>query len=343
MSEQVMQKTADPSGRIEPEMGKVGKLDNEKKQDKLDSEKKQDVLAQHILRAAGLSGDDLDSFQHIFRDASAQLRSRLIPFTPAKLWTQLQSLETLKTSDFEPIFKENGMIALFAAPRWGGDVIFILDEALISLISDAFFGSPTPSVENRMGRPFSNVEQKVTEKFALTMAAAMDDIFGTGDGSLFELKKFLPVQQFDSEAFSHARMFSSIFEVGYEETATHLRILMPRSCHRPIQEAVTRVLRAPSNRADPMWARRLRQEVSRAHVTIEAYNVQGNMTLKQLSKLQVGQILPLPGDVMNEVRLRSGSKPLYKCSLGKIGQNFSARVREAIDEEEEMIDGLVSG
>jgi len=308
-----------------------------------DHEKKKDVLAEHILRAAGLSGDDLAAFQHVFRDAVTQLRNRLAPYTPTKLWVDLRQLETLKTSDFEEIFKSTGLVAIFSAPRWGGDVIFVLDENLVNLIVDAFFGAQIPSNENRLGRILSPVEKKSAEAFARTMASAMDDIFGSGDGSLFEMKSILPISQFDRDDFAQMRMFSCSFEVGYGETSTSLCLLMPRSCHRPIQEAVTRVLRAPSTRTDPMWAHRLRHEVSRAHVTIEAYNIQGTMTLKQLSQLKAGQILPLPADVMDGVRLRSGNKPLYKCSLGKIGQNFSARVHDVFDEEEEMIDGLVSG
>lgn len=304
-------------------------------------DKKQDVLAEHILRAAGLSSDDLMSFQHVFRDAATNLCSRLSRYTSSALWADVRALDTLKMSDLSASLGNDTLVVLLSADRWGGDVLFVLEPDLISLITDAFFGNGEPQLINRNGRPFSPVEIKTGEKLALALAEAMNDVFGTGDGNLFELKSIMPVRQFDAEDFAHSRMFSCLMTIGYGDTATSLRILMPRSCHRPIQEAVTRVLRAPSNRTDPMWARRLRQEVSRAHVNIEAYIVQGTMTLQNLSELNVGQVLMLQPNVVNQVRLRSGQKPLYKCALGKIGANFSVRVNDLVDEEEEMIDELV--
>jgi len=303
--------------------------------------KKQDVLAEHILRAAGLSSDDLMSFQHVFRDAAANLRSRLTLYTSTKLEADVQILDTLKTSDISASLGSDTLVVRLSADRWGGDVLFVFEPDLISLVTDAFFGNAVPQLINRNGRPFSPIEIKTGEKLALTLAEAMNDIFSTDDGSLFELKNIVPVQQFDAEAFAHSRMFSCVLEISHGDTATGLRILMPRSCHRPIQEAVTRMLRTPSNRADPLWARRLRQEVSRAHVNIEAYITQGTTTLKNLSQLHAGQILPLPADATSQIRLRSGKKPLYKCALGKIGNNFSIRINDLVDEEEEMIDELV--
>jgi len=306
-------------------------------------EKKKDALAEHILRAAGLSGDDLQAFQPVFRDAVANFLNRLTPLSRAKPFVDLAALETLKADDLEEVLGSHSLIAHFKAPIWGGDVLLVLTGEVISLMVDALFGAAEPTVNARVNQSFSTVETAIGENISLHLAQAMDEIFGNGEAKLLNLKRIQTVQQFDGQEFSKARMFSCQLTIGFGEANASARLLLPRSCHRPIQEAVTRMLRSPSNQADPLWARRLRQEVSRAHVMIEAYVTQSTMSLAKLSELKVGQVLPLTAGIMNDVRLRSGNKPLYKCSLGKIGQNFSARVRDPIDEEEEMIDGLVSG
>lgn len=303
--------------------------------------KKQDVLAEHILRDAGLSSDDLMAFRPVFRDAAANLSSRLTLYSPGALWADVRSLETLQPIDIAASFGSDCLIVVLKAERWGGEVLLVLDPNLISLVTEAFFGNATPKPASRNGRPFSPVEIKIGEKLAISLAGAMNDIFGITQGNLFELKNVTPVQQFDTDDFAHSRMFSCLLKIGHDKTETDLRILMPRSCHRPIQEVITRMLRAPSNGTDPLWARRLRQEISRTNVNIEAYIVQGTMTMQELSHLTVGQILPLPANGPNQVRLRSRQKPLYKCSLGKTGTNFSVRVNDVVDEEKEMIDELV--
>ena len=305
------------------------------------TEKKKDVLAEHILQAAGLSSDDLMSFQHVFGDASSNLCTRLAQYTSATFVSEVKSLDTLKADALSKVIGSETLIVRFEADRWGGDVLFVLDANLVSLVTDAFFGASEPMAINRNGRPFSAVENKTGETLAKLLSYAMDDVFGSGDGSLFNFKETIQAQQFDINNFQHLRMFSCVLSIKIGEADTNLNLLMPRSCHRPIQEAVTRVLRAPSTRTDPLWAKRLRQEVSRAHVGIEAYILQGTMTLNDLMHLKIGQVLPLPIHAVKQIRLRSGDKPLYKCSLGKVGSNFSVKVSDLIDEEEEMYDELV--
>lgn len=306
-----------------------------------EEEKKKDVLAEHILQAAGLSSDDLMSFQHVFGDASSNLCARLAQYTSVNFVSEVKSLDTLKADALQQIIGMETLVVRFAADRWGGDVLLVLDANLVSLATDAFFGAAEPTGMNRNGRQFSIVESKTGETLAKLLSYAMDDIFGIGDHSLFAFKQTLQAQQFNLDEFEHLRMFSCVLSIAVGGTETNLTLLMPRSCHRPIQEAVTKVLRAPSTRTDPLWAKRLRQEVSRAHVGIEAFILQGSMTLDDLMHLNVGQVLPLPVNAVKQVRMRSGDKPLYKCSLGKVGSNFSVRVSDPIDEEEEMYDELV--
>ncbi|RCL03167.1 MAG: flagellar motor switch protein FliM [Candidatus Tokpelaia sp. JSC189] len=317
------------------------KIMSDQKLNSQTTNKKQDVLAAHILHDAGLSSDDLMAFQPIFRDAAVNLSSRLKLYSSESLWSDVRALETLQPFDIATLFNTDSLIVVLKAKSWGGEVLLVLDSNLISFLTEAFFGNATPKPTNRNGRPFSPVEIKVGEKLAICLVGAMNDIFGITQTNLFELKNITLVQQFDADDFAHSQMFSCMLKIGHNKTETDLRILMPRSCHRPIQEAITHMLRAPSNSTDPLWARRLRQEISRTNVNIEAYIVQGTMTLQELSHFTIGQILPLSTNAPNQVKLRSRQKPLYKCSLGKTGSNFSVRVSDVVDEEKEMIDGLV--
>ncbi|MCE3520047.1 FliM/FliN family flagellar motor switch protein, partial [Escherichia coli] len=64
------------------------------------------------------------------------------------------------------------------------------------------------------------------------------------------------------------------------------------------------------------------------------------MTLEQITLLKPGQILQLPKDAINQVRLRSGKQALYKCRLGKTGTAFTVRITDPINEEEDLLDEL---
>jgi len=97
------------------------------------------------------------------------------------------------------------------------------------------------------------------------------------------------------------------------------------------------------DQADPAWSKRMRSEVSRARIELEAFIQQGSLTLDALSKLEIGQVLKLPTDAMEQVRLRAGDQQLFKCTLGKSGIHFTVKVGDPVNQEEDLIDELVAG
>ncbi|UXN66685.1 FliM/FliN family flagellar motor switch protein (plasmid) [Phyllobacterium sp. A18/5-2] len=67
------------------------------------------------------------------------------------------------------------------------------------------------------------------------------------------------------------------------------------------------------------------------------------MTLEQIALLKPGQVLHLPKDAIDHVRLRSGNQALYKCRLGKAGSAFTVRITDPVNEEEDLLDELAAG
>jgi flagellar motor switch protein FliM len=89
------------------------------------------------------------------------------------------------------------------------------------------------------------------------------------------------------------------------------------------------------------WNARFSEEVMRSAVKLEATVPLSRMTLGELSRLFVGQVLELPETAQCQTRLSAGKKPLFTCEFGKLGQNFTVRVSEPFDQGKEFIDGLM--
>ncbi|WP_412057559.1 FliM/FliN family flagellar motor switch protein [Bartonella sp. DGB2] len=311
------------------------------------SDKKRSQLAQYILRAAGLSSDDLIAFRHVFSEATTQLCARLIPYTSQRFFAEIASLTTLKADHAPSQIPQDTLIMHFSAHRWGGDVFMLLNDALISLVVDAFFGADQSNVSNRGGRPFSVSEIEIANTFAQLFAQSLDGVFGDGDNTLLLYQKTLANSPPQKELpFGQTALFSCTIHLKTEENISpsvpvnQLTLLMPRTCHHPIQEVVAKALHAPSVASDPLWAKRLRQEVRRTNIKVEAVITQSNLPLSALSKLYKGQVLPLPPNAIQNIKLQSGQQALYKGSLGKIGSHFSVKISNQINEEEEALNEL---
>jgi len=306
-------------------------------------DRKPDVLADSILRAAGISVDDLKSLGHVFKDAAATLSTRFKELTPIAVEAEVSGMETVEKAQIGTVLPAGGMIVPVEVDRWGSTIHMVADRAFIFSGLEALFGAGANFGAHETTRVFTSVERKIAGALFTHMAAALDHVFASGDEQMFNIGEPQETGEFDPEKLDQSRLFACCLTIRAAGKTGTIRLLMPRTCHRPMQEAIARLLRQPSAHSDPAWAKKIRLEVSRARVGIEAYIHQGTMTLGEIAQLQPGQVLKLPADAIEQVRLRSGNQALFKCTLGKAGVNFTVRISDPVSEEEDLIDELAAG
>lgn len=105
------------------------------------------------------------------------------------------------------------------------------------------------------------------------------------------------------------------------------------------------------NRAEPVstkdsaerqiWGARFGGEVMRATVEVVATMPAAQMTLGALSLLNLGDVLPIDAGAQANVRLGARDRMLFTCDLGRVGQNYSVRIREPFETSTDIIDGLL--
>lgn len=305
--------------------------------------RKNDVLAQNLLRAAGLSGDDLKSLAHVFKDASSHFCVRLADGSATAFAAEAGSVDATDDAGLTHILEQAAIIAPLKSDNWGCSLYATADSTLVFAVIEAMFGAQGNLGSTDLERPFGMMERKVSNLIATYLAAALDQVFTSSGQSLFTAGESLDTVDFNREDFEQSRLFNCRIEIAVAGKTGIVHLLLPRSAHKPMQDAVAAFLRRPVNQADPAWTKKLRQEVSRARIELEAFIQQGSLTLDALSRLEVGQVLKLPVDAMEQVRLRAGSQQLFKCSLGKSGIHFTVKVGDPVDQEEDFIDELVAG
>lgn len=313
--------------------------------------RKNDVLADNLLRAAGLSGDDLKSLAHVFKDASTHFCERLKHGCAAAFEVEAGAVESTDDAGFAAILDSAAIIAPLKVERWGSTLYLTVDAPLVFLIIEAMYGAQGNLGQVDVERPFGMVEHKISALLSGHLAGALDQVFNAGSlsgwvanaQSMFVAGECIDIAEFDRTDFERSRLFACRIDVTAAGKTGQVHLLLPRSTHKPMQDAVAAFLRRPMNQADPSWAKKLRQEVSRARIELEGFIQQGSMTLDALSKLEIGQVLKLPADAMEQVRLRAGNQQLFKCSLGKSGIHFTVKVGDPVNQEEDFIDELVAG
>jgi flagellar motor switch protein FliM len=67
------------------------------------------------------------------------------------------------------------------------------------------------------------------------------------------------------------------------------------------------------------------------------------LTLGDLAGFEAGQIIEFEETAQSQARLSARDKTLFICEFGKLGQNYTVRIRHPYDAGQDFIDGLMPG
>ena len=81
-----------------------------------------------------------------------------------------------------------------------------------------------------------------------------------------------------------------------------------------------------------LWNQRLKAELCRAAIRLDAVLDEKSLAFAELLRLQVGQVLPLNATTQDRISVVSNGKPLMQCSLGKANGFYTLRIESIHDD-----------
>lgn len=250
---------------------------------------------------------------------------------------ELERVEIARMSQALMQSGENHAVAVAASQSSPDALLIDMDGDCVSLLVGAFLGADPEFPAVPIGRALSEIELEM-------MATVFQEIADAADGPAAPLKLRRPLQK----AFTGADIAKHILRDG---PAIRIPFVMraPKSSGRVVLTLPQRVLLQSLGSTDGTagveeggeWTERLGEEVRRSAVTLEAIVPLQPMSLGALSALQVGQVLEMPATARSTTRLAARNKPLFVCEFGKLGQNYSVRIKHPVDENQDMMEGLL--
>ncbi|HXE03023.1 MAG TPA: FliM/FliN family flagellar motor switch protein, partial [Methyloceanibacter sp.] len=131
-----------------------------------------------------------------------------------------------------------------------------------------------------------------------------------------------------------------VFELSTSKSKGTLELFMP---HRVLLSHRAERPGAADRAVAAKWGAHFGEEIMRSVVRLDAAIPMAPMTLGELAALQVGQVIEMPKTAQAETRLSAREKTLFVCEFGKIGANYTVRVRHPFDAGQQFIDGLFPG
>lgn len=269
------------------------------------------------------------------------LREGLAECLSAALEISVSKVELIRSVESRPDNADLFAMTVASSPSSPDALVMLIDpEALALALSTLFGGDPNVPVAP-IKRPLSPTEVEVAGLVFEEVAKAVNG----GGSRAFEFETPLPPAltgpALAKQVIRDGPAVRVVFTLASKASSGTVALTMPQRVllkHRSDAPAFA----GGALDGEEAWRNRFNEEVMRSAIALEATMPLASMTLGDLSRLRVGQVIDFAENTHVEARLSARDKTLFVCEFGKLGQNYTVRIRHPFDAGADLIDELIA-
>jgi flagellar motor switch protein FliM len=255
------------------------------------------------------------------------------------LTIELGNIDVMRLGDVKSDAAGNQAMTIASSPMSSDTLVMLVDPDAIAVVVSALFGGDPDMPVAPIERELSPTEIEVATMMCQEVATFVN---GWGARALnihFPLPTAIAGAKRKGKVLRDGPAVRIEFKFTLGPSSGILHLLMPQRVlmHRTGSDA------AAGGPAVTDWRARFSEEVMRSTVTLEAAMPLARMTLGDIAAFHEGQVIELEEGAQSQVRLSARKKTLFVCEFGRLGQNYTVRIRHQSDAGQEFIDGLMTG
>ncbi|WP_192254953.1 FliM/FliN family flagellar motor switch protein [Mesorhizobium silamurunense] len=259
----------------------------------------------------------------------------------APIRVDLQAVEVSRVPDARTRAGDNFAMTIVSSPTSADAMTLVIDGPAIAVMVCALFGGDPDQPVSAIERELSQIEIDVATMVFQEVAVALN---GSGRRSL-DLRLPVPKAMSGNEARRRVLRDGAAIRIVYgvstpTDTGT-VTVMIPQRILLATRGATANTGDDGTTEFD--WRARFSEEVMRSAVRLEATMPLARLTLGDLAAFQPGQVIEFEEDAQLQARLSARDKTLFVCEFGKLGQNYTVRIRHPHDGGQDFIDGLMPG
>ena len=195
-----------------------------------------------------------------------------------------------------------------------GTSLFVFDPTLVFLVVDNLFGGDGRLQPKAERRDFTQTEQRIIQR----LLNLVFDSYGKSWHPVYPIEfEYVRAEtniQFANVATPNEVVVVTTFEVNFGSVVGEMHICTPYSILEPIRDLLSSSVQGEALEVDKRWVGRLSKQVQSAEVTLLVNLAQVQITLNQILKMQVGDVIPL--DIPEFVTASVDGVPVMECRYG---------------------------
>ena len=217
---------------------------------------------------------------------------------------------------------------LVAAKPLRGTSLFVFDPNLVFLVVDNMFGGDGRFHTRVEGRDFTATEQRIIQGLLGVVFGEYSKAWKPVFDISFEYIRSEMNSQFANIATPSEIVVSTSFTLEFGGATADMHICFPYSMLEPIRDLLYSTMQSDQLSTDKRWIGTLRKQLQCAEVEIVANLGSGQVSLRDILRLKVGDVIPITIPPLIEATV--DNTQLMECSYGQQNGQYALRVEKFV-------------
>lgn len=213
-----------------------------------------------------------------------------------------------------------------------GTGLVVFDPNLVFLVVDNMFGSDGRFHTRVEGRDFTPTEQRIIQGMLNVVFAEYEKAWKPVYEVEFEYVRSEMNTQFANIATPSEIVVAFTFTIELSGNSAEMHLCLPYSMIEPIRDVLYSTMHSEQAGSDQRWTGMLRRQLLSAEVELVAGLGGGRITLGEVAKLHVGDVVPI--DINDLLSVKVDGIPLLDCRYGINNGQYALKVENFVAPEE---------
>ncbi|MCZ8544467.1 FliM/FliN family flagellar motor switch protein [Mesorhizobium qingshengii] len=296
------------------------------------------LIIERLIGDSGETAQVIGTGRGMAERAAPLLQKSLTSELGVPVTVDLRAVEVSRVSEARSRAGDTFAMTIVASSTSSDAMTLVIDAPAIAIMVCTLFGGDPDLPVSPIERDLSQIEVDVSTMVFQQVAQALN---GSGRRSL-DLR--LPVPRAMSGTEAKRRVLRDgaavriVLGISTPAESGTITVTMPQ---RIVLASRDGAAAASEGDLSASWRARFSEEVMRSTVALEATMPLARLTLGDLADFEIGQVIEFEETAQSRARLSARGQTLFVCEFGKLGQNYTVRIRHPYDAGQDFIDGLM--
>jgi len=300
-----------------------------------EEEKERAIKAYDFKRPDKFNKDQLRAIQMIHEFFARQLTTAFSSFVRAMVSVEVASVEQLSYDEFVKSLVQPTVIVIMEMYPLSSNALLEINPRLVFAIIDRMLGGPGKAVYKP--RELTDIERTVTERVVMRMLELLEESWSTIVDIRFRIQNMESNPYFAQICPASDIVVVVTLQVKLGEVDGFINLCIPYFAIEPIIDRLSSQQWFVSTGAKEDEASRehLIKRLLKVKVPLSAEIGHADLTLRDVLKLQVGDVIKLEEPYLQPIKVKVGNQVKFLAQVGVHNKRYSVKILRAFALEDE--------